>query len=398
MRKLPPGVALSTIFHAVVVAWVATHVSPPSLPAEAASTTAIEIVTVDQPPVTPIAPIEVALADERPAPVVRPPATPPPASHSRGRAPPPAPSISTPGSPPGAGAGAEIAPVPPPERSTWMAMRRQGAPRPVLPAGRWDDLDHVPRGTIPAKDLTTGILDESGGGTHQSDQGVFVGKVSPDGSVKLSDRPNFHAHFALPTPKDLGRALAGWYESDKGPYGAEGDTAMARQIQVSPGASTEPPDLVEPRPKDRTTTVIVPVIAGGFDTTDWLMRRHGQDPYARKKLAFLDATRDERVQIGNRHRAMQLALTPQIVQKNLDALWAATQDLRTRKQALFALWDECVETGDPGASAGGEAARRLIIGFIRGHLPAGGPDAFTPAELAELARTQQSKTVFRPYD
>ena len=91
-------------------------------------------------------------------------------------------------------------------------------------------------------------------------------------------------------------------------------------------------------------------------------------------------------------------MTPQLVQRNLDRLWATTPDPAARKQALFELWDECVETGDPAAVSAGEAARRLVIGFIRTHLPAGGPDAFTPAELAALARIRNSKTAFAPYE
>jgi hypothetical protein len=128
------------------------------------------------------------------------------------------------------------------------------------------------------------------------------------------------------------------------------------------------------------------------------MRRHGDDPYSARKLALLDKTRDERVQIGTRHRAERLALTPQIIRKNLGALWAATPDPHARKRALFELWDECAETGDPTVVAGGEAARRLVIGFIRAHLPAGSRDAYTPAELAALSRTKHSKAAFVPYE
>jgi len=167
---------------------------------------------------------------------------------------------------------------------------------------------------------------------------------------------------------------------------------------VTSGATTDPIDPVTIRNKDRATTVVVPVLAGGFDTTDWLMRRHGQDPYASKKLAFLDSTRDERVQIGNRHRAEQLKQSPQLVQRNLDALWSATPDPDARKRALFELWDECAETGDPPLVAAGQAARRLVIGFIRGHLPAGGAGAFTPAELAGFARAKRSTAAFAPYE
>jgi hypothetical protein len=401
MRKLPLGVVLSAAVHGAAVAWIATHVSAPRRAAEPAATTAIEIVAVDRPaavPAVPAVPINVALADERPeaptVPVARPPSRPAPSLRAPGEADHPTPAIAV----PGAGSAGETTPGPPPARSTLMAMRRGDAPRVALPAGRWDDLDHVPRGTTPEKDLTTGILQESGGGTYKSDQGVFVGKVRPDGSVKITDNPNLNVHLALPTPTSIGNALSRWYDSDKGPSAHGGDTALARQIQVTPGATTDPTDPVTTRNKDRATTVVVPVLAGGFDTTDWLMRRHGQDPYASKKLAFLDSTRDERVQIGNRHRAAQLKQSPQLMQKNLDALWAATSDPEARKRALFELWDECVEAGDPTLVDAGQAARRLVIGYIRAHLPAGGAGAFTPAELAAFARAKRSTAAFAPYE
>jgi len=399
---LPLGVALSAVVHGTAVAWIATHAPAPRVAAEPRSTTPIEIVAVDQPAIAPVVPIDVALTDDRPeAPVVaaRPPTLTTPPRPSRSPGGPdggdhPTAAITVPDT----GSAGETAPGPPPAHRTLMTMRGGEAPRATLPAGRWDDLDHVPRGTAPEKDLTTGILHESGGGTHTSDQSVFVGKVNPDGSVKLTDKPNFNVHLALPSPKALGRGLASWYESDKGPLGHEGNTGMAKQIQVTSGATTDPSDPVTSRNKDRATTVIVPVLGGGFDTTDWLMRRHGQDPYASKKLAFLDATRDERVQIGNRHRAEQLTRSTQLMRHNLDALWAATQDPGARKRALFELWDECAETGDPDLVAAGQAARRLVIGFLRAHLPAGSPEAFTPAELAALARSQQSKATFQPYE
>ena len=269
-------------------------------------------------------------------------------------------------------------------------MRRGEAPTPALPAGRWDDLDHVPRGTAPEKDLATGQLHEAGGGTYRVDEGMFVAKFAADGSVKITDGPNVNVHLALPTPKSLGRAATRWYYSDKGPNGAEGDTSMAKQIQAVAGSTTDP--------DDRSRTVIVPILAGGFDATDALMRAHGQDPYASRKLKVLDGTRDERVQIGNRHRAEQLKHATQLMQNNLDALWARSLDVRARKQALFELWDECVEAGDPALVEAGAAARRLVIGAIRAHLPATGPDAYTAAELAALARAKQSRAAFAPYD
>jgi hypothetical protein len=290
----------------------------------------------------------------------------------------------------GVGPAGETAPRAPAASGGLMAMRRGDVPRAALPSGRWDELDHAPRGTAPQTDLTTGLLRPSGGGSYEAEQGVFVGKVNPDGTVKITDRPNLNVHVALPSPRAFGHGLAQWYDSDKGPHGAEGDTAMAKQIQASPGSTTDP--------GDRSKTVIVPVLAGGFDVTDWLMRGHAGDPYASKKLSFLDATRDERARIGGKHRTEQLARSTELMKRTLDTLWAAHQDLAARKQALFELWDDCAETGDPDLVEAGRAARRLVIGFIRAHLPAGGPDAYTPAELAALARVRQSKATFEPYE
>jgi hypothetical protein len=375
----------------------------------------IEIVTVDR-AMPPPEPLEVALLDE-------PAVASPPRAREIPRAPEPtsalAPARTAPSDgqavtsvPPRAGmtgmtgltgvtgmtgVTGETAPRPP-GRNPLLAMRRGELPRAALPAGRWDDLDRAPHGTGPAPDRTTGLLDAAGGGRRRSDQGAFEATIAHDGSATLTDKPNLHVHLAVPTPKDLGRALAGWYESDKGPHGAEGDPAMARQIQVSPGTTTAPPDPTHSQPTDHTRTVIVPVIAGGFDVSDWMMRNHGQDPYAHRKLALLDATRDERAELGRRQHSAELARAPQLVQRSLQAAWAQTQDLRARKQAVFELWDDCAETGDAEVVAAGQAARRLVIGFIRGHLPAGGPDAFTAQEIAALARTQHSRAAFRPYD
>lgn len=397
MRTLRLAVAISAAAHAGAVVLVVRVALAPHASPEAVATTPIEIVAVDRPAVAPVAPavppLDVALVDDRPAPVPQPAARPPIASRAPATHTPDEPAIAA----PGAGSAGETAPRPPPSPSGLMAMRRAEVPRATLRGGRWDDLDHVPRGTAPEKDLTTGALEESGGGTYKSEQGVFIANVSPDGSVKLTDHPNLNVHIALPSPRSLGRGLAQWYESDKGPNGAEGDTVMAKQIQLHAGAATDAPAAPGTAHADHTKTLVVPVLSGGFDVTDWLMRSHGGDPYASKKLAFLDATRDERVQIGGRHRSEQLARSTQLMRRNLDALAAAHADLAARKRALFELWDDCAEAGDPDLVAGGQAARRLVVGFIRAHLPSGGPDAYTPDELAALSRAQQSKATFQPY-
>jgi len=146
------------------------------------------------------------------------------------------------------------------------------------------------------------------------------------------------------------------------------------------------------------TTVMVPVLAGGFNATDWLMRRNGQDPYASKKLHMLDATRDERAQIGTRRREEQLARSTQLTREALDHLWATTPGVAARKQALFELWDDCAETDDAALGESGRRARMLVVGFIRARLPATGPDAYKPTELAAFNRAKRSASTFAPYE
>src|SRR5439155_16493219 len=142
-----------------------------------------------------------------------------------------------------------------------------------------------------------GMLHDAGGGSYASDQGGFTGEVNRDGTVTLHDKPSASIHLALPSAKDLGRALAGWYEAEKGTYGETTEMPMSKQIQLSAGTTTDPGDEAHPEHslKDSAKTVIVPVLGGGIEVTDWLMRRKGIDPYASRKLKLLDATRDERV-------------------------------------------------------------------------------------------------------
>jgi hypothetical protein len=404
VRALPTAAAVSLALHGAALAWVIGHDPDEPEPVTPAASVSIEIVapappTPDPEPMevalldpepTAAAPPEVALLDPAPAAAAPPePATPP----RRERQPERTAAIETgqraaiedPGEAPG-----EQGTTAPP-RSKWFDMRGGNRVDLALPRSFRDDLEHAPAGTRPDPGVpSTGQLAPSGGGRHESHQGTFVASVARDGSVSLKDERNLQVRFAVPRPKDVGRGIASWYESDKGPTGKEGDRALAKAIQVTSGSPVDS--------GDRSTTVIVPVLAGGFDVTDWLMRRNGADPYAAKKLAFLDSTRDERVQIGKKYRAEQLAQTSIIVQRNLVQVWAALPDPRARKRALFELWDEVVEAGDPKLVEAGRSARKLIIGFIRARLPSGDADAYTPDELAAHNRARQSKARFAPYE
>lgn len=133
-----------------------------------------------------------------------------------------------------------------------------------------------------------------------------------------------------------------------------------------------------------------------LDSQDAFMLRHGIDPYARNKLAFLDRTRDQRAAVGERHRGVQLSHAPQLMQRNIDRLWATTPDLAARKLGLFELWDDCAETGSDELIAGGAAARALVIGVIRARLR--GASAYTADELTQLNARRHSTARFAPYE
>lgn len=98
----------------------------------------------------------------------------------------------------------------------------------------------------------------------------------------------------------------------------------------------------------------------------------------------------------------------------LAALWADNaRPASERRRLLFARWDECEEASsatidvdgarlesafDGLRAHTGERARRTIEAFIRQHLPRGGADAYSDAELAELNGRKVSRARFAPYE
>jgi hypothetical protein len=235
----------------------------------------------------------------------------------------------------------------PGQRSKYLDMRRGTRADLTLPAIR-DDLDRAPAGTAPQVGVApSGELESAAGGRKKSDQNVFTAKVERDGSVKLKDKRNLSAELSWNPAK---------------------------------------------------------LLSGRFDITDYMMRKTKNDPYASRKLKFLDDTRDERVELGKKWRAEQLQQTAMIMKRNLAFAWNASADPAARKQALFELWDEIVEPKsaddqiDEVLVEASRAARKAVVGFIRGHLPAGTPSAYSTAELVAFNAKKQSAATFAPYE
>ncbi len=281
----------------------------------------------------------------------------------------------------------------PGKKNPLMDMRK-GAPMRLtvgVPTGRWDGRESAPDSFGP--DIDSGRLDPDGGGTYRSDEGPFTAKVGKDGSVKLEDKRNVRIKFALPSPKGFGRMVADWYQDPNKPVGMLPPEKIVKPPVLNNGEHSGHVD----RKPDHGDVATIPIVSGGFDITDALMRNKGIDPYASKKLEYLDSTRDQRVQIGNRHRQKQLAQAAVIMKSNLDRVWSLPTPL-ARREALFELWDECAETGSEELVAAGREARTLVIGVLRSRLPAASADAFTAAEIAAFNRRKQSKAAFAPYE
>ncbi|MDQ3340934.1 MAG: hypothetical protein M4D80_37735 [Myxococcota bacterium] len=362
--KLPLSVTISAVVHLVAIAFVGARELSDRGDGRAEPTlTAIEIVAPAPPPVAPPPPVDVQFLDEstttsivtarpfRGAAIKPLPAKKPTAKVDESRAKSRINSRGTGNSKvetPGTTTTEPGKTQEPGTRSPYFDMRRgTQADLFTLPKSK-DDLDHVPAGTIAQKGVaTSGQLDDAAGGRKKSHQDVFVAQVDRDGSVKIKDTKNLQAELSLNPAK---------------------------------------------------------LLSGRFDVTDYLMRKTKNDPYASRKLKFLDETRDERVEIGKQWRQQQLQQTTQIIRKNLSRAWAQSSDLAARKQALFELWDEIVEPksrddlADEVLVEASRAARRAVVGFIKAHLPAGSAHAYSESELIAFNAKKQSSSKFAPYE
>ncbi len=389
VRKLPSVLAISVAVHAAAIAWMSTYTGDRRFPTDASPATSVEIIDVSPalPPVVEVAPVDVAFLDEATTaavPELPAPSATPPRGRDRAKV---APGEAITAGPPSTEVAVATGPA---VRNPYMDMRRPGAPKVALPKFEWDP-DMAPEAP-PPPDPTTGQLHDSGNGTHRSDQGPFVAKIGKDGTVKLKDKKNFNIHFGLPSGKDVGKMIADWYLDPNKPVG----TLPPDHIEKAPILPGDDATGQDKKP-DHGDVAGIPILSGGFDISDAFMRGHGNDPYASKKLAFLDSTRDERVQIGVKHRREQLAKASEIMRGNLEQVWRRILDPAARRQALFELWDEIEETGSAEMIAAGIQARNLVIGWIRARLPQSSAEAYGVDEIARLNAKRTSKATFAPY-
>jgi hypothetical protein len=389
VRRLPLGLGISVAVHVTAVAWFATAGTARVMPAPHPALVQVEIVAASQP--EPLA-MAVTLLDQPapPTPDVAPAVAPPVVAHA---APPSGPTpaairagattsgteVVAPGAEPAPGAGSAG------PRSRFLTMRGPRIENGLSQA--WVDDMVANSKPLAPRVAPSGELSPSGGGRHHSDQGTFRVDVARDGSAKITDAPNLRVHVALPSLRDVGNGLSKWAED---PYG---DTAVGSRQELGEYKSAS-----DDTKATGSKVVGVPLIGATFDVTDALMRRHGQDPYASKKLKVLDATRDERAELGAKYRRDQLGQAPQMMKAAVDQLWHSALDVAAKKRALFELWDDCAEAGVPELVEAGQRARAFLVGFVNARLPAGSATAFSRAELAELNGHRRSRVEFAPYE
>jgi hypothetical protein len=230
---------------------------------------------------------------------------------------------------------------------------------------------------VVAKDaVVTAIAEKPRGPSELRPHGVngwvtqkrgFTARTAPDGSVAFDDR-----HGGLAPPRSAeeieaqGAPQQAWVDEPGSVTGGRGVLAPQGQVE--------------------------------FDATDELMRAAGMDPYLAEKLAFMDRTRDERMQIAARWRSDSLREALHRMPRELERLWRAGGDPTARRRLLFQLWDECAESGSPEVLATARAVRGTVLAFIRRRLPRGSRHGYGDEELAALNRARTSRERFAPYE
>jgi hypothetical protein len=250
-------------------------------------------------------------------------------------------------------------------------------------------------------------LQPDGGGKLVLRDPVATVNVAPDGTVDLKSTPYFAVKLNLPTPSLLRRELdhakrdlAAWYADPFRDMRVGSAQDLPEHLRAVPGSCDHYGDpncftaadqkKVWAAEDEARMSKGGPLVAIKADITGYLMNKFVGDPYASRKLKILDQSRAQRVELGTAYRADQARRSAELVQRNLEALWRTTSDPAERRAALFAIWDEC------GEDEAGERARAMVIGWIHKRIPAGSPDAFTPAEIDALDAQRTSRQHFRP--
>jgi len=131
---------------------------------------------------------------------------------------------------------------------------------------------------------------------------------------------------------------------------------------------------------------------GVFDLTDLLGKG---DAYAWQKLELMEETFERRAALSEHHRARVSKRAIRALPGYLSAVWEQEWDAQTRRQLLFALWDECAEGGAANAEEGAQA-REIILAFIAQELPSYSREGFSQQEIDAFNAMRTSAAEFAP--
>lgn len=261
---------------------------------------------------------------------------------------------------------------------------------------------HVGTTPIPSHRIENGVA------IHDAVTDVTIAK---DGTVTFHDKPDTTIHFDA-TPWHVWHSLRGIGATIADLAQAPSDSDYVSWTDQLPAyrhavddvctqyagtASCEDPTERGAVKAMRKGSDVTSIVSGKLDITSALMRKFVGDPFASRKLKLLDDTRLERAEKGLKYNEEQLARADQLMQQNLERLWAGTQNPDERRAVLFELWDECTEGEGLQAEAGGRA-RKMVVGWIRARIPAGSAGAYTAHDIAALDAHRTSHAHFAPYE
>lgn len=251
-------------------------------------------------------------------------------------------------------------------------------------------------------------------GRERAPDAVATVRVDPDGTAHIDSKPDVNVEFNL-SPRRIVDGIrafradvAAWVRDPEAGkrYGRTQDLPQHLRATASCDQWADRMcDDVTQAPLDKhgdaTQPVVgaglVPIVSGTLDLTSYLARRlNREDVYAARKRKLLDATRDERIEMGARYRSDQLAMSAKRMLDNLKWLKAHAKSSAELRAGAFALWDDCAE-GDGPIGEAGARARAMVLGFIRSELAPNTPAMFTPDEIARLDQRRSSTEHFVPY-
>ena len=251
-------------------------------------------------------------------------------------------------------------------------------------------LEHIAAASAhgPQQVAHSGLVEDAGGGRGKIDDAVTTVQIDRDGTAHFHDKGDAEVWSNLSkatmqrAAHEAGEYVTAWAEA------TDPDTANNHEHDVTATCDEHSAFMCNIEYPNVNASG-VSLFGGKLDLTSYLMRKAGIDPNASRKLKLLDDTRAERAERGAEYRSQQYAKSGEIMQSNLQRLWASTRDADERRAVLFTLWDECDEgTADSGQA--GERARAMVIGWIRSHI------AYTAEQLEVLNARRTSRQRFAP--